>query len=267
MEHLETPFSESEVWVTIKSLPRDKASGLDGFTAEFNSSAWPVIKYDLMAAFNCLYRTNRGQFHRLNDALITLLPKKDDPRRLGDYHPISMCHSFAKIAAKLLANRVAPELHHLVAVNQSAFIKTRTIHDNFKFVELAAKTLHRKHKPSLLVKLDISKALDTVNWPFLLQVLQGLGFGRRWRDWVSILVSTASTKILLNGEPGRSIRNARGFRQGDPLSPLLFILCMEVLHRLLQHAATQRIIEPPADAAILFFERNRRGRGPYRIIY
>jgi hypothetical protein len=62
-------------------------------------------------------------------------------------------------------------------MNQSAFVKNWTIHDNFKFVELAVKTLHRKHRPSLLVKLDIWKAFDTVSWPFLLQMLQGLGFG------------------------------------------------------------------------------------------
>jgi hypothetical protein len=182
LERLEAPFSKTEVWTTIKSLPKDKAPGPDGFNAEFYLSAWPVIKRDVMEAFNAFYGTDKGQFHRLNGALITLLPKKDDPRRPGDYRPISLIHSFAKLVAKLLANRVAPELQHLVAVNQSAFIKNRTIHDNFKFVELAAKALHRKHRPSLLVKLDITKAFDTAAWPFLLQVLQGMGFGGRWRD-------------------------------------------------------------------------------------
>lgn len=153
--------------------------------------------------------------------------------------------------AKLLANRLAAELERLVDVNQSAFIQKRSIHDNFKFVELAAKTLHRKKKPTLLVKLDISKAFDIVEWPFLLRALQGFGFGTRWRDWISMLVSTASTEVMLNGEPGRPINNARGLRQGDPLSPMLFIILMEVLNRLILHAANQGILAPPASAAIL----------------
>ncbi|XP_022680012.1 uncharacterized protein LOC111256374 [Setaria italica] len=187
---------------------------------------------------------------RLNTALITLVPKKWDAASLADYRPISLVHNFAKLVAKLLSNRLAPELHRLVDVNQSAFIKTRSIHDNFKFVELAAKSLHRKRKPNLLIKLDISKAFDTVSWPFLLQVLQACGFGGKWREWIAILVSTASTRVLLNGTPGRSIRNARGLRQGDPLSPMLFILVMEVLHRLLATAAQQGVLSSPANCGI-----------------
>ncbi|CAL5070105.1 unnamed protein product [Urochloa decumbens] len=250
LERLERPFSEDEVWSTIRSLPNDKAPGPDGFTAEFYKSAWPILKLEIMNAFNAFYRTNRGQFQRVNGALITLLPKKPDPIAPSDYRPISLIHSFAKLVAKLLSNRLAPELEHLVDVNQSAFIKKRSIHDNFKFVEQAAKTLHRKNKASLLLKLDISKAFDTVEWPFLLQVLQGLGFTTRWRDWIALLVSTASTKVLLNGEPGRLIRNARGLRQGDPLSPMLFILLMEMLQRLFKQATVHGVLAPPASMAI-----------------
>lgn len=139
-------------------MPRDKAPGPDGFTVEFYT-AWAVIKADIMAAFNAIYRTNRGQLHRVNGALITLLPKGPAPARPSDYRPISLIHSFAKLTAKLLANRLAPELASLVDVNQSAFVKKRSIHDNFKFVELAAKSLHRKKRPSPLLKLDITKAL------------------------------------------------------------------------------------------------------------
>ena len=135
-------------------------------------------------------------------------------------------------------------------MNQSAFIKKRSIHDNFKFVEQAARLLHRKRKPALLLKLDISKAFDTVSWPFLLQVLEALGFGIRWRDWIASLVSTASTRVLLNGDPGNLICNARGLRQGDPLSPMLFILVMEMLQCLFQRAASLGVLSPPASQVI-----------------
>lgn len=112
------------------------------------------------------------------------------------------------------------------------------------------KALHRKRKANLLLKLDISKAFDTVCWPFLLQVLQAQGFGDKWRDWVSVLISTATTRVILNGIPGNIIHNAQGLRQGDPLSPMLFILLMEVLHRLLKKAAQQGVLAPPADQGI-----------------
>lgn len=110
--------------------------------------------------------------------------------------------------------------------------------------------LYIKKKPSLLLKLDISKAFDTVDWVFMLRVLEAMGFGRRWRDWIASLTSSASTRILLNGEPGRTIHNARGVRQGDPLSPMLFILMMEVLHPLISKAAHEGILSLPASPAI-----------------
>jgi hypothetical protein len=80
----------------------------------------------------------------------------------------------------------------------------------------------------VLLKLDIAKAFDSVAWNFMLEVLEYMGFGQRWRDWISCILSSASTKIILNGRPGRRICHARGLRQGDPLSPMLFVLVMEV---------------------------------------
>jgi hypothetical protein len=84
--------------------------------------------------------------------------------------------------------------------------------------------------PSVLLKIDIAKAFDSVSWTFLLEVLQRMGFGRRWRNWISAILGTASTKILLNGVAGRRICHARGLRHGDPLLPMLFVLVMEVIN-------------------------------------
>jgi hypothetical protein len=86
----------------------------------------------------------------------------------------------------------------------------------------------------VLLKIDIAKAFDSVAWNFLLEVLQHMGFGRRWRNWVSMILASSSTKILINGRPGRRICHARGLRQGDPLSPMMFVLIMEVLNHCLR---------------------------------
>lgn len=162
---------------------------------------------------------NTDRLRDLNSANICLIPKKEEALRLEDFRPISLMHSFAKIVAKILASRLAPRLNELISQNQSAFIRKRAIHDNFLYVQNLVRLLHRKNKPSLFIKVDISKAFDTVNWVYLLETLQNFGFGQRWRNWIANLLANSSSRILLNGNPGEHIFHARGLRQGDSLSP------------------------------------------------
>lgn len=96
----------------------------------------------------------------------------------SDYRPITMIHSFAKLVSKILALRLAPKLNDLVDTNQNAFIRNRTIQDNFKYIQRAAVLIRKRKVPMLLLKLDISKAFDTLSWPFLLDILSARRFGR-----------------------------------------------------------------------------------------
>jgi hypothetical protein len=189
----------------------------------------------VLNATNQFYCLNQGlQF--LNQAYVVLIPKKDNPRVVSDYRPISLTHSFTKIISKLLANRLAPVLDSLISTNQTAFIKKRSIHNNFMYVQGVIKDLHKRKVPSLFIKLDILKAFDTVNWPFLLHIMEQLGFTQRWRNWISSMWCTASSSFMVNGVPGKKIFYCRGVRQGDPLSPTLFLLAMEPLYRLFKKA-------------------------------
>jgi len=203
-----------------------------------------VIKSDFMAAIITLQQGNARGLGLLNAAYITLIPKKDDAMLAKDFRPISLVHSFAKLITKILANRLAPHLNSVVATNQSAFIRGRSIHDNFILVQQTVKVLHRQKVPSLFLKLDISKAFDSVAWSFLLEVLSHLGFGISWCNLISNLLSTSSTRVLINGEPGNVIQHQRGLRQGDPLSPMLFILVMDVLNSLFVKAGEEGLLQP-----------------------
>jgi hypothetical protein len=118
-----------------------------------------------------------------------------------------MIHNFTKFISKVLSLRLAPKLNDLVDKNQNAFIRTRMIRDNFKYVQRASVLIKKKKILMLLLKLDISKAFDTLSWPFLLDLLRARGFGPRWCGWIEALLATASSKILLNGRPGPAIKH------------------------------------------------------------
>jgi len=122
---------------------------------------------------------NDLHFKHLNSAHVVLIPKKSDAICVGDYRPISLTHSVAKLVSKLMANRLAGSLDLLVSRAQSVFIKRRSIHDNFLYTQNLIKELHRAKYPALFLKLDIAKAFDSVRWDYLLEVLTQMGFGAK----------------------------------------------------------------------------------------
>jgi hypothetical protein len=147
-----------------------------------------------------------------------------------------LIHAIAKIIAKILALRLAPLMDDLVSNAESAFIKRRSIHDNFLYVKNYATKLHKSKTPALLFKLDIKKAFDSVRWEYIVDLMHRRGFPSRFLNWVVALLVTATSRVLLNGVPGEPILHGRGLRQGDPLSPLLFVLAIDPLSQLLELA-------------------------------
>uniref|UniRef100_A0A452ZZM7 Reverse transcriptase domain-containing protein n=1 Tax=Aegilops tauschii subsp. strangulata TaxID=200361 RepID=A0A452ZZM7_AEGTS len=162
-------------------MPSDKAPGPDGFTGLFFKKCWAIVKLELMAViqrFDSLHTTN---LHWLNSANIVLLPKKDGAESIVDFRPISLIHAVTKLIDKVLSSRLGPHMSALVSNAQSAFIKMRSIHDNFMSVRNLARRLHKSKTPSLLFKLDIRKAFDSVKWGYLLDLLRRRGFPSKYR--------------------------------------------------------------------------------------
>ncbi|KAL0292490.1 UNVERIFIED_CONTAM: putative mitochondrial protein [Sesamum radiatum] len=167
------------------------------------------------------------------------------PQSLTQYRPISLCNVIYKIASKAIANRLKPWLDRIISPAQSAFVPGRLITDN---VLLAFETNHFLHTHSkgrkrfMNLKLDISKAYDRVEWSFLRRVLGKLGFPCSFIDLIILCVSSVSYSFVLSGSRFGSITPQRGLRQGDPLSPYLFLLCTESLSSLFRVASAQGLV-------------------------
>lgn len=181
-----------------------------------------------------------------NHTNLCLIPKPDQPLTMKDFRPISLCNVIYKIVSKILVKRLKAILSKVVSDNQAAFVPGRIITDN---VLIAHEVLHslqfrkRCAKSYMSVKTDISKAYDRIEWRFLEAVLIKKGFAPKWVQWIMECVCSVSFSVLINGSPFGNFEPTRGLRQGDPLSPSLYILCADVLSSLMSEAVREGRIQ------------------------
>lgn len=169
-----------------------------------------------------------------------LVPKKDKVVEVKDLRPIALCNVLYKIVAKVLANMMHKILPNLISEEQSAFVPGRNITDNvlaaFELIHyMKRKTSGEEGEVSL--KLDISKIYNRVSWDYLQSMMISMGFSTKWTTWMMMCVTLVSYSISFQGSTISPIIPSRGLRQGDPLSPYLFILCVEGLSLSLKEAA------------------------------
>ncbi|XP_071715114.1 uncharacterized protein [Rutidosis leptorrhynchoides] len=213
------------------SLMRGNAKDwLDGKLAMYNyKKYWDVIKDELIVAIKWFWE--KGEFSRgCNASFVTLVPKRCNPTELGDFRPISLISSYYKIIAKILSNRLKTIIPRIIGVEQRAFVKGRYILDGALIVNESVEFLKVDRRRGFLFKVDFEKAFDCLNWNFLIDVMKCMGFGTRWRKWIFSCLSSTSISIFVNGSPTSEFQPSRGVRQGDPLSPFLFIIASEGLN-------------------------------------
>jgi len=231
-------FSAEEVKNGLDSIGDFKAPGSDGMTSLFYKKYWDLVGEDVTK--EVLQFLNGGALPQAwNETVIVLIPKVPNPESLKDLRPISLCNVVYKIASKVLASRLKVILPEIISPNQSAFIPGWLITDNILVAYELTHFLQNKRSGAegfAALKLDMSKAYDRVEWHFLRRMMEKMGFDSRWINLIMQCVSTVSYKIKVNGELTEEIVPTRGLRQGDPLSPYLFLICAEGFSSLLNEA-------------------------------
>jgi hypothetical protein len=213
----------------------DKSPGSDGWTVEFFLHFFDLFEGDIL---NMVEESRlKGNISGgLNSTFIALVPKVNKPLTFGDYRPISLYNLCYKIISKIIANRTKPILSRSLSEEQLGFLQGRQIQDAIGIVHECLHNIKKKKIKSLVLKLDLQKAYDCINWDLLRMILLQIGLGLKVTNWIMSCVVSTSFAILINGEATYFFKSGRGLRQGCPLSPLLFILVMEGLSLLLKES-------------------------------
>uniref|UniRef100_A0A803NKK3 Reverse transcriptase domain-containing protein n=1 Tax=Cannabis sativa TaxID=3483 RepID=A0A803NKK3_CANSA len=208
------PFTKKEIKKAIFSIPNSKYPGPGWFSSGFFKALWADLGNDISNAIKDFFQTGRmpPEFHA---TMITLVPKIENPSKAIDYRPIACCTTIYKCVSKLVCSRLAQVLPDLLK--------------NYK---------QKNVSPRCAIIVDISKAYDTVSWDFLEDFLNAYNLPSRFIMWIMTCIRATSYSIVMNGRIQGSFKGEKGLRQGDPLSPLLFVLVMEYLTRCLQKVAS-----------------------------
>jgi exonuclease III len=231
------PVSDLDIKNVLFAIDDAKAPGPDGYSSCFFKKSWDVLGGDFCLAVRDFFASG-AMLKQINHSIIALIPKSANTSSASDFRPISCCNVIYKVIAKILALRLSHALATIISPMQNAFLSGRMMADNIHLLQELLRNYERKRSsPRCLMKIDFRKAFDSVQWPFLRQLLLLLGFPSRFVHLIMQCVETASYSVAVNGNIFGFFPGKNGVRQGDPLSPYLFLACMEYLSRMLHMAS------------------------------
>lgn len=232
-EGLARDLSEEELTVAMKSFKLNKTPGNDGLPIEFYSSFWEVIKKDLFEVLRCIANSDKMP-RSFRVGIITLLYKKGEREELKNWRPVSLQNVDYKLWAKVITLRLRSVIGSVIHPDQVCAVPGRKIADSLILMRDTIQFMKERMNKLCILNLDLEKAYDRIAHEYMFMVLRKMGFPRSFINWIKCLYEDIGSRVIINGELTEVVRIKSGVRQGCPLSPLLFICCIEPLGNLIR---------------------------------